>query len=111
MVEEELGGFTWLVCHFLPLVIEAGGHVIQRYHTEARRLRWAKVLYHLQRIYNTLRNYPQLKHRWADLIAREENLLDGLGIVIGGPLAANMNPIQIREFQRSEMRYRHLLDV
>ncbi|KAJ1143856.1 hypothetical protein NDU88_010158 [Pleurodeles waltl] len=103
---EELGGFIWLVCHFLPLMIEAGGHVIQEYHTEARRLRWAKVLYHLKRIYNTLRNDHQLKHRWADLVAREQDLLDHLGIVIGGPVA-----IQIREFQRRAMRYRHIMDV
>ncbi|KAJ1203303.1 hypothetical protein NDU88_007091 [Pleurodeles waltl] len=111
MGEEELGGFIWLVCHFLPLMIEAGGRVIQGYHTEARRLRWAKVLHHLQRIYNTPRNDHQLKHRWADLVSREQDMLDHLGIVIGGPVAANMTPIQIREFQCQTMRYRHILDV
>ncbi|KAJ1158084.1 hypothetical protein NDU88_010778 [Pleurodeles waltl] len=111
MGEEELERFIWLVCHFLPLMIEAGGRVIQGYHTEARRLRWAKVLYHLKRFYNTPHNNHQLKHRWADLVAREQDLLDHLGIVIGGPVAANMNPIQIREFQCRAMRYRHILDV
>ncbi|KAJ1105743.1 hypothetical protein NDU88_003148 [Pleurodeles waltl] len=86
MGDEELGGFIWLVCHFLPLMIEAGGRVIQGYHTQARRLRWVKVLYHLQRIYNTPHNDHQLKHRWADLVAREKDLLDHLRIVIGGPV-------------------------
>ncbi|KAJ1208667.1 hypothetical protein NDU88_004050 [Pleurodeles waltl] len=111
MGDEEMSGFIWLVCHFLPLMMEAGGHVIQDYHTEARRLQWEKVLYHLQRIYNTLHNDHQLKHRWADLVVREQDLLEHLGIVIGGPVAANMTPIQIREFERRANRYRHILDV
>ncbi|KAJ1120682.1 hypothetical protein NDU88_008844 [Pleurodeles waltl] len=127
--EEELRGFIWLACHFLPLTIEAGGRVIQGYHTEARRLRWAKVLHHLQRIYNTPQNDHQLQHRWADLVSREQDLSDHLGIVgpVGGPApytigkvarfadpdfsTANMTPIQIQEFQRRAMRYRHILDV
>ncbi|KAJ1120684.1 hypothetical protein NDU88_008846 [Pleurodeles waltl] len=110
--EEELRGFIWLACHFLPLTIEAGGRVIQGYHTEARRLRWAKVLHHLQRIYNTPQNDHQLQHRWADLVSREQDLSDHLGIVGPvGPVAANMTPIQIQEFQRRAMRYRHILDV
>ncbi|KAJ1219258.1 hypothetical protein NDU88_006827 [Pleurodeles waltl] len=86
MGEEELGAFVWLVCHFLPLMLEAGGRVIQGYHTEARRLRWAKMLFHLRRIFNTQRNDHQLKHRWDDLVAREQDLLDHLGVVIGGPV-------------------------
>ncbi|KAJ1092870.1 hypothetical protein NDU88_005980 [Pleurodeles waltl] len=63
-----------------------GGRVIQGYHTEARRLRLGKVLHHLQRVYRTPRNDHQLKHRWADLISREQDLMDHLGIVIGGPV-------------------------
>ncbi|KAJ1158815.1 hypothetical protein NDU88_011488 [Pleurodeles waltl] len=67
---------------------------------EARRPRWAKVLFHLWRIFNSQRYDHQLKHRWADLVAREQDLLDHLGVVIGGPVAANMNAQEIREFQR-----------
>ncbi|KAJ1208117.1 hypothetical protein NDU88_003506 [Pleurodeles waltl] len=109
----------------------SGGRVIQGYHTEAWRLRWEKVLHHLHRIYNTPRNDHQLKHRWADLVSREQDLLDHLGIVIGGPVGgptpytigevarfadpdfstANMTSIQIRKFQRQAMRYRHILDI
>ncbi|KAJ1207059.1 hypothetical protein NDU88_002451 [Pleurodeles waltl] len=84
MSEEELVGFIWLVCHFLLLMIEAGGKVIQGYQTEARRIRWGKVLHQLQRVYASQRSDRQLKHRWADLITREQDLLDHLGIVIGG---------------------------
>ncbi|KAJ1202005.1 hypothetical protein NDU88_005809 [Pleurodeles waltl] len=84
MGEEELGGFIWLVCHFLPLMLEAGGRVIQEYHTEARKVRWRKVRHHLVRVYGSIRNEHQLKHRWADLISREQDLLDHLGIRIGG---------------------------
>ncbi|KAJ1166850.1 hypothetical protein NDU88_007246 [Pleurodeles waltl] len=58
--------------------------VIQGYPTEARRIRWGKVLHHLQRVYASQRSDQQLKHRWADLITREQDLLDHLGIVIGG---------------------------
>ncbi|KAJ1157787.1 hypothetical protein NDU88_010486 [Pleurodeles waltl] len=140
MGEEELGGFIWLVCHFLPLMIEAGGRVIQGYHTEVRRIRWGKVLLYLQRVYASQRSDYQLKHRWADLITREQDLFDHLGIVIGGPVnhymmqkmsagftsidyskvaqtyvscesAANMTPDQVREFQRRAMRYQHILLV
>ncbi|KAJ1207931.1 hypothetical protein NDU88_003321 [Pleurodeles waltl] len=111
MGEEELGVFIWLVCHFLPLMIEACGRVIQGYHTEGRRIRWGKVLYHLQRVYRSQRNDHQLRHRWADLISREQDLLDHLGIVIGGPVAANMIPIHVREFQRRAMQYQHILQV
>ncbi|KAJ1202629.1 hypothetical protein NDU88_006426 [Pleurodeles waltl] len=85
MGEEELCAFVWLVCHFLPMMLEAGYRVIQGYHKEARRLQWAKVLVHLSRIFNLQRNEHQLKHRWADLVAREQDLLDHLGVVIGGP--------------------------
>ncbi|KAJ1216354.1 hypothetical protein NDU88_003957 [Pleurodeles waltl] len=84
MGEEELGGFIWLVTHFLPLMIQAGGRVIQGYPTEACRIRWGKVLHHLQRVYASQRSDQQLKHQWADLITREQNLLDHLGIMIGG---------------------------
>ncbi|KAJ1129283.1 hypothetical protein NDU88_007654 [Pleurodeles waltl] len=131
MGEEKLGGFIWLVCHFLPLMIEAGGRVIQGYHTEVCRIRWGKVLHHLQRVYASQRSDHQLKHRWADRITREQDLLDHLGIVIGGPVGgpapytvgevatfenpdhstANMTPDQVREFQRRAMRYQHILLV
>ncbi|KAJ1125326.1 hypothetical protein NDU88_003758 [Pleurodeles waltl] len=84
MGEEELRGFIWLVTHFLPLMIQAGGRVIQGYPTEARRIRCGKVLHHLQRVYACQRSDHQLKHRWADLITREQDLLDHLGIMIGG---------------------------
>ncbi|KAJ1188982.1 hypothetical protein NDU88_005736 [Pleurodeles waltl] len=80
MDEEELGAFVWLVCHFLPLMLEAGGQVIQGYHTEARRLRWAKVLF------NSQRSDHQLKLRWADLVDRKQDLLDHLRVVIDGPV-------------------------
>ncbi|XP_069092091.1 uncharacterized protein [Pleurodeles waltl] len=131
MGEEELGGFIWLVCHFLPLMIEAGGRVIPGYHTEARRIRWVKVLHHLHRVYGSQRNDHQLKYRCADLITREQDLLDHLGIVIGGPVGgpapytvgevatfedpdhftANMTPIQVCEFQRRTVSYQHILLV
>ncbi|KAJ1088984.1 hypothetical protein NDU88_002138 [Pleurodeles waltl] len=131
MGEEELGGFIWLVTHFLPLKIQAGGRVIQGYPTEARRIRWGKVLHHLQRVYASQRSDHQLKQRWADLITREQDLLDHLGIMIGetvgGPApytvgevvtfedpdhyTANMTPDQVREFQRRAMRYQHILLV
>ncbi|KAJ1216526.1 hypothetical protein NDU88_004127 [Pleurodeles waltl] len=84
--EEELGAFVWRVCHFLPIMLEAEGRVIPGYHTEAGRLRWSKMLFHLRRTFNTSRNEHQLKHRWADLVAREQDLLDHLGVVIGGPV-------------------------
>ncbi|XP_069059235.1 uncharacterized protein [Pleurodeles waltl] len=129
MGEEELGAFIWLVCHFLHLMLEAGGRVIQGYHTEARRLRWSKVLFRLKRVFNSQRY--QLKHHWAGLVAREKDLLDHLGVVIGGPVGgpapytigevarfadpdistANMNAHQIRAFQKQTMRYCHILDV
>ncbi|KAJ1104866.1 hypothetical protein NDU88_002274 [Pleurodeles waltl] len=78
---------------------------------EASRLRWAKVLFHLRRIFSSPRNYHQLKYRWADLVAQEQDLLDHLGVVIGGPVTANMNAQEIREFQRRVERYRHILNV
>ncbi|KAJ1203480.1 hypothetical protein NDU88_007265 [Pleurodeles waltl] len=131
MGEEEFGGFICLVTHFLPLMIQAGGRVIQGYPTEARRIRWGKVLHHLQRVYASQRSDHQLKHRWADLITREQDLLDHLGIMIGGTVGglepytvgevatfedlnhytANMTPEQVREFQRRAMRYQHILLV
>ncbi|KAJ1088855.1 hypothetical protein NDU88_002009 [Pleurodeles waltl] len=127
MGEEELAGFLWLVTHFLPLMIQAGGRVIQGYPPEARRIRWGKVLHHLQRVYASQRSDHQLKHRWADLITREQ---DHLGIMIGGTVggpapysvrevatfedpdhSTNMTPDQVREFQRRAMRYQHILLV
>ncbi|KAJ1123833.1 hypothetical protein NDU88_002300 [Pleurodeles waltl] len=84
--EEELGAFVWLVCHFLPMMLELGVRVLQGYHTEARRLRWTKVLFHLKHVFNTSRNEHQLKHRRAVLVGREQVLLDHLGVVIGGPV-------------------------
>ncbi|KAJ1153564.1 hypothetical protein NDU88_006323 [Pleurodeles waltl] len=92
-------------------MIQAGGRVIQGYPTEARRIRWGKVLHHLQRVYASQRSDHQLKHRWADLITREQDLLDHLGIMIGGTVAANMTPDQVREFQRRAMQYQHILLV
>ncbi|KAJ1217553.1 hypothetical protein NDU88_005147 [Pleurodeles waltl] len=62
----------------------AGGRVIQGYPTEAGRILWGKVLHHLQRVHASQSSDHQLKHRWADLITREQDLLDHLGIVIGG---------------------------
>ncbi|KAJ1113346.1 hypothetical protein NDU88_001592 [Pleurodeles waltl] len=112
-------------------MIQAGGRVIQGYPTEARRIRWGKVLHHLQRVYASQRSGHQLKHRWADLITREQDLLDHLGIMIGGTVGgpapytvgevatfedpdhytANMTPDQVCEFQRRAMRYQHILLV
>ncbi|KAJ1171123.1 hypothetical protein NDU88_002994 [Pleurodeles waltl] len=92
-------------------MIQAGGRVIQGYPTEARRIRWGKVLHHLLRVYASQRSDHQLKHRWADLITREQDLLDHLGIMIGGTVAANMTPDQVREFQRRAMRYQQILLV
>ncbi|KAJ1124263.1 hypothetical protein NDU88_002724 [Pleurodeles waltl] len=108
MGEEELGEFIWLVTHFLPLMIQAGGRVTQGYPKEACRIRWAKVLHHLQRVYASQRSDHQLKHRWANLITREQDLLDHLGIMIGGVL---LTPDQVREFHRRAMRYQHILLV
>ncbi|KAJ1161644.1 hypothetical protein NDU88_002128 [Pleurodeles waltl] len=76
----------------------------------ARRIRWGKVLHHLQCVYASQRSDHQLKHRFADLITREQDLLDHLGIKIGGTVA-NMTPDQVREFQRRAMRYQHILMV
>ncbi|KAJ1189533.1 hypothetical protein NDU88_006278 [Pleurodeles waltl] len=92
-------------------MILAGGRVIQGYPTEARIIRWGKVLHHLQLVYASQRSDHQLKHRCADLITREQDLLDHLGIMIGGTVAANMTPDQVREFQRWPMRYQHILLV
>ncbi|KAJ1188093.1 hypothetical protein NDU88_004858 [Pleurodeles waltl] len=131
MGEEELGAFAWLMCHFPPMVLEAGGRVIQGYHKEARRLWWAKVLFHFMRTFKTQWNEHQLKHCWADLVAREQDLLDHLGVVIGGPVGgpapntigevarfedpdvstAHMNAQEIHEFQRQALQYSHILDV
>ncbi|KAJ1214591.1 hypothetical protein NDU88_002209 [Pleurodeles waltl] len=83
--EEELGAFVWLV----PLSSNdagGGGSVIQGIQIKARRLHWAKVLFHLKRVFNTPWNEHQLKHSWADLVAREQDLLDHLGLVIGDPV-------------------------
>ncbi|KAJ1140627.1 hypothetical protein NDU88_006976 [Pleurodeles waltl] len=131
MGEDELGGFIWLVSHFLPLMLEAGGRVIQGYHTEARKIRWEKVRHHLVRVYGSLRNVHQLKHRWADLITREQDLLDHLGLQIGGHVGgpapytvgevahfddpdtytANLSAAERNHFERRAMRYRHILQV
>ncbi|KAJ1139876.1 hypothetical protein NDU88_006239 [Pleurodeles waltl] len=112
-------------------MIQAGGRVIHGYPTEARRIRWGKVLHHLQHVYASQRSEHQLKHRWADLITREQDLLDHLGIMIGGTVGGpapynvgvvvtfedpdhstdNMTPDQVREFQRWAMRYQHILLV
>ncbi|XP_069077439.1 uncharacterized protein [Pleurodeles waltl] len=89
-------------------MIQAGGRVIQGYPTEARRIRWGKVLHHLRA---SQRSDHQLKHRWADLTTREQDLLDHLGIMIGDTVAANNTPDQVREFQRRAMRYQHILLV
>ncbi|KAJ1092237.1 hypothetical protein NDU88_005349 [Pleurodeles waltl] len=105
--------------------------VIQGYPTEARRIWWGKVLHHLHRVYASQRSDHQLKHWWADLITREQDLLDHLGIMIGGTVGgpapytvgevatfedpdhstANMTPDQVREFHRRAMRYQHILLV
>ncbi|KAJ1188577.1 hypothetical protein NDU88_005336 [Pleurodeles waltl] len=111
MGEDELGGFIWLVSHFLPLMLEAGGRVIQGYHTEARKIRWEKVRHHLVRVYGSMQNVHQLKHRWADLITREQDLLDHLGLRIGGHVAANLSAADRNHFERRAMRYRHILQV
>ncbi|KAJ1154827.1 hypothetical protein NDU88_007570 [Pleurodeles waltl] len=111
MGEDELGGFIWLVCHFLPLMLEAGGRVIQGYHTEARKIRWEKVRHHMVLVHGTMRNVHQLKHRWADLITREQDLLDHLGVRIGGHVAANMRAADRIHFERRAIRYRHILQV
>ncbi|KAJ1213335.1 hypothetical protein NDU88_000973 [Pleurodeles waltl] len=131
MGEDELGGFIWLVSHFLPLMLEAGGRVIQGYHTEARKIRWEKVRHHLVRVYRSLRNIHQLKHRWADLISREQDLLDHLGLRIGGYVGgpapytvgevahfddpdtytANLSAAARNQFERRAMRYSHILQV
>ncbi|KAJ1149750.1 hypothetical protein NDU88_002555 [Pleurodeles waltl] len=84
MGEEELGGVYMAGVPF-PHTHDRG-RVIQGYHTEARRIRWGKVLHNLQHVYGSQRNDHQLKHRWADFITREKDLLGHLGIVIGGPV-------------------------
>ncbi|KAJ1117873.1 hypothetical protein NDU88_006069 [Pleurodeles waltl] len=78
-----------------------------------------------------MRNVHQLKHRWADLITREQDLLDHLGIRIGGHVGgpapytvgevahfedpdtytANMRAADRHHFERRAMRYRHILQV
>ncbi|KAJ1082412.1 hypothetical protein NDU88_002580 [Pleurodeles waltl] len=72
------------------LATDDRGRGIPGYHTEARRIRWGKVLHHLQRVYANQRSDHQLKHRWADFITREQDLLDHLGIVIGGTVGPNI---------------------
>ncbi|KAJ1141482.1 hypothetical protein NDU88_007812 [Pleurodeles waltl] len=101
------------------------------YHTEARKIRWEKVRHHLVRVYVSMRNVHQLKHRWADLITREQDLLDHLGLRIGGHVGgpapytvgevahfdepdtytANLSAADRNHFERRAMRYRHILQV
>ncbi|KAJ1155896.1 hypothetical protein NDU88_008621 [Pleurodeles waltl] len=78
-----------------------------------------------------MRNIHQLKHRWANLITREQDLLDHLGLRIGGHVGgpapytvgevahfdepdtytANLSAADRNHFERCAMRYRHILQV
>ena len=83
---EELGGMIWLINKYLPNMLLAGGRVSKGYPNQDRQLRWEKVRKYLAKVFGSERTTSQIKHRWADLISREADLLDHLGLDIIGNL-------------------------
>lgn len=86
LTEQEYGGLLWLIVHYLPNMIGSGGRVLLGYPTQERKLRWERVRYQMLRIFGVDRTLRQYKHRWADVINREQDLLDHLGIEVEGTI-------------------------
>ena len=80
----ELGGLIWLVAKYLPNMVSSGGRVKMGYPTKERKLRWIKVQQYFTKMFELERTVRQLKHHWADVVGREGDLVDHLGLLIGG---------------------------
>lgn len=126
----EFGGLLWLIYHFLPRMIGTGGRVSKGYPPKERRQRWERVQQQMSRIYHVDRTVHQLKHRWQDVVSREADLLDHLGLEVGGPIGGpppytqgevylfedpnatnNMTAEEERAFRIRKTRYSHICQI
>ncbi|XP_078496841.1 uncharacterized protein LOC144752889 [Lissotriton helveticus] len=62
----------------------AGGKIARGYGIQERRKRWEKVCWAMYQHSRVRRTYNQATHRWTDLLDRERDLLDLLGLEIPG---------------------------
>ncbi|XP_078521514.1 uncharacterized protein LOC144790661 [Lissotriton helveticus] len=128
--DKEFGGLLWLIFHYLPRMISMGGRVSQGYGTVERRGRWMLVQQHLAQLFQVERMTHQIKHRWQDTISREGDVLDHLGLDVGGPTGGpapytqgeiasfedpnatiNKNAEDEKSFRIRKARYGHILAV
>ncbi|XP_078502625.1 uncharacterized protein LOC144759725 [Lissotriton helveticus] len=79
---EEVGALVFYVQRRLPRTIMAGGRIASGYGIRERRKRWEKVCRAMYQHSRVRRTYNQVTHRWTDILDRERNLLDLLGLEI-----------------------------
>ncbi|XP_078540201.1 uncharacterized protein LOC144825228 [Lissotriton helveticus] len=85
---EEVGALVFYVQRRLPKTIAAGGRIAGGYtNRQERRKRWEQVcraLFHISGVQGVQRTYNQVTHRWTDILDRERDLLDLLGVEVPG---------------------------
>ncbi|KAJ1144698.1 hypothetical protein NDU88_010995 [Pleurodeles waltl] len=104
-----LGAFD---CTHVRLVPPAATEHLYRNRKHTHSINVQAIVHHRGLITNIVRKYPGSVHdsfifRHCTINQHFQDGRYGNGLLI----AANMNPIQIREFQGRAMRYRHILDV
>ncbi|XP_078515512.1 uncharacterized protein LOC144780876 [Lissotriton helveticus] len=82
--EAELAALIFWVQRHLPAMLAAGGRPGSGYPLRQRRLLWGKVRRCVRGSTGSPRTTQQLKHRWADIVNREQDVLDLLGVEVEG---------------------------
>ncbi|XP_078514890.1 transient receptor potential cation channel subfamily M member 2-like isoform X1 [Lissotriton helveticus] len=82
---EEVGALDFYVQRRLPRTIAAGGRIAGGYtNRQEQRKRWEQVCRALFDISGVQRTYNQVTHRWTDILDRERDLRDLLGVEVPG---------------------------
>ncbi|XP_069062133.1 uncharacterized protein [Pleurodeles waltl] len=82
--EAEVAALIFWVQRHLPSMLAVGGRPGSGYSLRERRVRWGRVRRCVRRSTGGQRTTQQLTHRWADIINREQDLLDLLGVEVPG---------------------------
>lgn len=80
----EVAALIFYVQRYLPKTIEAGGRPGTGYGLRERRQLWDKVRRAMYRESGVRRTDKQVTHRWSDVLDRDQELLDLLGVQIPG---------------------------
>ncbi|XP_078518082.1 uncharacterized protein LOC144782584 [Lissotriton helveticus] len=82
--EAELAALIFWIQRHLPSMLAAGGRPGRGYAAQERLLRWGRVRRCVRGSTGVKRTTQQLIHRWNDIIDREQDLLDFLGVEVVG---------------------------